>query len=671
MIALVFRRNHWFLTLIVIVTLGIVVSCGGQTQQTLVDYAASCAAEMGRVPAFSCFDGALIPITVNGVPQTTPVSTCDKPVQLGLGAEGQCVPFSRLVELSTGAPNVTTIAICRKYKKSSGQSDPNFQDIALIQHNHQTGNTCWFQSPPGTDRDGRSVPSPMDGSRFWYPPEQTGSINCQGCHDADAFIWTPYVAQVANVGNWNPNGPYVSNFLSIFPRQQPATFRPPNNACTACHRFGESTCGTRGTGLDLLHRAEEGLWMPPNHSHSTTQWHQIYDTHVDQLERCCANPSLPECKGATAQLTVNKVLIPSSAPGAFNLQIDGVTFATNVRDGGSTGPQVIGIGVHTVGETTRLSNDDFTAVIGGDCAPDGSITLAANDNKTCTITNTLTPIGVCRLDCKASLAACQAAVDEGGSGAPTDADCMEEHSVCQRICSSSPPAYAQLTVTKSLIPAGDSGRFNLQVNGETLTSNVGNGGSTGPKALLPGTHTVGETAGSGTSLASYTTVIGGDCAPNGSITLAPGDNKTCTIINTALPPAYLTVIKVVRPLGDPGLFDLQIDGVTVLASAGDGASTGPVRVSPDTHTVGEAGTFLTSYTSVISGDCAPNGSITLAPGDNKTCIITNTLNVRAACLAECQADLDACLAAVGEPGEPTAAVCQQQYRQCTGRCPSP
>ena len=44
-----------------------------------------------------------------------------------------------------------------------------------------------------------------------------------------------------------------------------------------------------------------------------------------------------------------------------------------------------GTGAHTVSETTDPA---YTAVISGDCAANGSITLAANDVKACTITNT-------------------------------------------------------------------------------------------------------------------------------------------------------------------------------------------------------------------------------------------------------------------------------------------
>ena len=47
------------------------------------------------------------------------------------------------------------------------------------------------------------------------------------------------------------------------------------------------------------------------------------------------------------------------------------------------------------------------------------------------------------------------------------------------------------------------------------------------------------------------------------------------------------------------------------------------------HTVSETGangTLLSNYTAVIGGACDSNGNVTLQPGDNKTCTITNTKN---------------------------------------------
>lgn len=72
--------------------------------------------------------------------------------------------------------------------------------------------------------------------------------------------------------------------------------------------------------------------------------------------------------------------------------------------------------------------------------------------------------------------------------------------------------------------------FNLQIDGVTVRANV-NAGSTSPQLVDPGRHRVGETGGTGTSLLLFGSEFGGDCAADGSIVLAAGGNKTCTITN--------------------------------------------------------------------------------------------------------------------------------------------
>src|SRR5262249_24909755 len=94
------------------------------------------------------------------------------------------------------------------------------------------------------------------------------------------------------------------------------------------------------------------------------------------------------------------------------------------------------------------------------------------------------------------------------------------------------PAPSTLTVSKVLSPASDPGRFNLLVDGARRQAGVGDGGTTGALTVSPGEHRVSETAAAGTNLGSYDTFIGGDCGQDGRVTLAPGDNKMCTIVNT-------------------------------------------------------------------------------------------------------------------------------------------
>jgi hypothetical protein len=281
----------------------------GASAMTRLEHAQQCAAEMGTIPGFNCMDGQTIPITVNGVAQTQPVAACDKPVQLGLVEEGQCVPYARFLRLSTGVSTVETVAICRKYHKSTGPDDATFHDIAMIQHNKATGHTCYFQSPVDVPHNGLTVPSPSDSSAqastYWLEPPSVAIIHCTGCHSADPFIWSPYVIQVADPTHWNPLGKWDSNFLNLFGTAA-QTFKPTGNLCTSCHRMGSGNdCGgfmlsyTVGPKSNTTAPQNE-FWMPPNFGTNAAAWHSTFDTSFDQLKRCCSTPSLPECNTVTA-----------------------------------------------------------------------------------------------------------------------------------------------------------------------------------------------------------------------------------------------------------------------------------------------------------------------------------------------------------------------------------
>lgn len=91
-----------------------------------------------------------------------------------------------------------------------------------------------------------------------------------------------------------------------------------------------------------------------------------------------------------AYIAVNKVLAPSSDAGLFNLQIDGVTEAANVGNGGSTGAVEVSEGAHTVGETAGTGTNLalYTRSFGGDANYAGLVTAIAGQSKTAIIYNT-------------------------------------------------------------------------------------------------------------------------------------------------------------------------------------------------------------------------------------------------------------------------------------------
>ncbi|MFA6918636.1 MAG: ice-binding family protein [Patescibacteria group bacterium] len=133
--------------------------------------------------------------------------------------------------------------------------------------------------------------------------------------------------------------------------------------------------------------------------------------------------------------------------------------------------------------------------------------------------------------------------------------------------------------------------------------------------LDAGTYTVSEDTNT-----SYVRTFGEDCnAITGIITLAPGEEKTCTITNDDIVPAppVSTIIVAKVVVGGtklPDAFNLFVDGAPVLRNVANVFSVGA-------HVVSE--TVDTNYTRTFALDCL-SGSVTLIAGDNKTCIITNT-----------------------------------------------
>gem|GEM_PF-5110904 len=88
----------------------------------------------------------------------------------------------------------------------------------------------------------------------------------------------------------------------------------------------------------------------------------------------------------------------------------------------------------------------------------------------------------------------------------------------------------------------------------------------------------------------------------------------------------LTVNKLCSQPGDPGKFNLKIDGVTAGTDVPCGGTTGGVTVSAGLHTVSETagtGTNLANYSEVIGPACAANGQVTVLAGQNITCTIIN------------------------------------------------
>jgi hypothetical protein len=87
-----------------------------------------------------------------------------------------------------------------------------------------------------------------------------------------------------------------------------------------------------------------------------------------------------------------------------------------------------------VGQGTSQSLPKFTTTFGGDCAADGTVTLAFGDTKSCTITNTFSASSACAADCLTQRNECFASEDPQDPGAPTHQECVQDYKACLNGC---------------------------------------------------------------------------------------------------------------------------------------------------------------------------------------------------------------------------------------------
>jgi hypothetical protein len=209
----------------------------------------------------------------------------------------------------------------------------------------------------------------------------------------------------------------------------------------------------------------------------------------------------------------------------------------------------------------------------------------------------------------------------------------------------------KLEVRKDLIPSDNSGVFNLQVDGVTKAANVGDNGTTGEVVVPEGNHSVGETAGTNTALASYSTAIecrdlngtgsviaSGNGATLAAVSIADGADVVCIITNTAA--GSITIVKdaVANSLQDfaftttgTGLSNFSLDDDTGVTGADNVLSNTRTfnNLSGGTYTITESATTGWDLASINCGNAAGvaiNGgavTINLTAGQNVTCTYRN------------------------------------------------
>jgi hypothetical protein len=329
----------WLCALYVIIT-GEVFA--GQHEQTLPEYGAQCAREIGEIPPFDCNSGTNIPITINGKRpgQNESPNRCDRPSLLHPDQDtgGQCIPYSKILNLSRGDSQISVY--CRRETLRADQS-PFYDEVDIVLHHAGNGKTCWFTSRPppqhNVDDPKPSCSSPagckavgLDASRvpppnektpppghvsaveFWQTPASTAQHACMSCHDAGPYIYSPYIGQVWNQVPTDPWGKY-SSIGPAFARRPLMVINPPGNTCVGCHRIGsEKSCdfylpfsagrlsakGKSAPGNnELANSYPLNHWMPTDNNMSHAQWDAANKRSVDAILLCCQNKSRkdPNC----------------------------------------------------------------------------------------------------------------------------------------------------------------------------------------------------------------------------------------------------------------------------------------------------------------------------------------------------------------------------------------
>lgn len=221
---------------------------------TALYHAQMCAQYLGPIPRASCSDAQVVPVTVDGVevPWTKDrpsrsfeqPKTCDLPDALSGGCQlgNGIARYQGTHHDGSAREEVIYLAFCR----DSG--------LGLIGHNQTTGATCFFHYEPVHSNmaihPGSNDP---DYEAHWQEPAIMAADQCQGCHQADPFIHTPWVDQLKDprnpdqtlvpilAGPANPRPPY---FVLGEEFSQPISAELPDNVCTTCHR---PSCDNRFT----------------------------------------------------------------------------------------------------------------------------------------------------------------------------------------------------------------------------------------------------------------------------------------------------------------------------------------------------------------------------------------------------------------------------------------
>jgi hypothetical protein len=390
----------------------------------------------------------------------------------------------------------------------------------------------------------------------------------------------------------------------------------------------------------------------------------------------------------TTQLTIQKIVIndsngPALGTDDFQYFLDGnaVTLGQQTSNTAFVTLDVTP-GTHLVVESPSFG---YTASFSGNCAADGTVTVAAGSSATCVITNDDIASGQ---NGSGDLTIVENIVnDDGGpafvsnvavfiDGIAVGLDQVDAQNASRTFATTTGSHVVQVnvgfdgyavtfsgacdasgqvnvaagsqtcTVTIDDIPPtlnftknvvndnGQSGNlgvqnFQLFINGSPIQDPNAQPGSTITHVLTPGigTHVLSET-----QLFGYFGTFSGDCDANGIVSLAVGETKTCVLTNDDFAvgqagTAQLTIVETINN-GDGGQatsdhFQQFLDGIPFSSGpAGQSVSRTFTVAANVQHTVQANFGIFTNYTITLGGACDTSGNITLGDGSSGTCTIT-------------------------------------------------
>ncbi|MEK7613719.1 MAG: peptidoglycan-binding protein [Patescibacteria group bacterium] len=333
---------------------------------------------------------------------------------------------------------------------------------------------------------------------------------------------------------------------------------------------------------------------------------------------------------------------------------------------------------------TEEGADGYNVSFGGNCASDGSLSVALGGSYTCTITNTQKEPGVLHVikvvqndnaegfegtavsgdfnlsvsggnpvpaSFAGSAEGVDVVIDAGASYTVSEDSFAGYHQVsmsddcegvmpeggertCTIVNNDNVPEQAYLTVMKTI--TNDNGGLVEDQDAWTLTAtnseSVVTPLSHGSAVLVdPQTYTIGETGGpDGYEQTSVTcSVDGGSEVAGNSVVVEAGHSYVCTITNDDVAPS-LTVVKAldIQYGGTASESDWTVgaSGPSVISGAGSVSSGGTFQAG--TYTLSESGGPESGYTAgewSCNNEVAvdENNQITLALGEETTCTITN------------------------------------------------